>query len=807
MPNAPLRTALGPTVQGRLAAAAAILTLAACGGGSSSVEGPVGPPPEDPDDQVDGSPLTALFLEGAESGAVTTGNPAFELVGRAVVLGPLGSKASKPEFVEWTLSSAEGSAPETEVTGTLPIGPDGAFSGQVPLTPGDQNLRLLTANGPEERRLDITHNPGFELGSSLRVQRRFAEVGSSLPVEVSIQWPNDQALPLAAELVWVDELGTEEFAGLLVDNGWKPFGDALAGDRVFAGKLDWSPAVEGQRRLRARFTLEGGGFVRSERVSLWAVPPFDASLYSGDLTFHDTLVDAIQTAGFHGELSSALPDLLAKVQSNAQEAGLLPNGLGLWMRYPSGVLAVASTHEPGQKADPEPWSGADLEELGPYPPVVSLGEPLGIPAPFTPQELSPIQPISSRRVRCLALDQIQWDAGDEALALAQSLGALPGFDVQVDDVQAAMGGSVSLFDGLESFGVVAISTHSVTAFNGLDLDGRFGWGPLGTSVLAAQMTRVPPSETGPIRIEDVHSGRVVWWNQQWAVTPSYLTRSGAPWPRSLVLVSAGSTTAAPHLARALLGKGAAAVIGWDGAIGAELAQEVGAELLGDWLVTHAPIGASAAFELQENDASPASLTLLGDPALSLESQALLDGGFEAAELGSTWSITGQALRLGAWGEWQPTEGERMVAIATGFDAGLATPAEGRLTQSLRLPAGAARVRFDWNLLSEEWVEACGALDQDRFRVTLATLEGPALQQVLLEHTVDSLCQEVAPTGVVLDQGDAWSTGWRSSQVSVDPALGGRWVTLTFEVLSAGDGIYHTAAMIDGVSVESSLAIE
>lgn len=71
------------------------------------------------------------------------------------------------------------------------------------------------------------------------------------------------------------------------------------------------------------------------------------------------------------------------------------------------------------------------------------------------------------------------------------------------------------------------------------------------------------------------------------------------------------------------------------------------------------------------------------------------------------------------------------------------------------PSDAKQLQFDWNFSSAEFVEFCGSIFQDFFKVEVITDSGT---HVLFFRKVDDLCPTVFQTSLVFDRADVWSTG-------------------------------------------------
>jgi len=183
-----------------------------------------------------------------------------------------------------------------------------------------------------------------------------------------------------------------------------------------------------------------------------------------------------------------------------------------------------------------------------------------------------------------------------------------------------------------------------------------------------------------------------------------------------------------------------------------------------------------------------------------------NGGFE--DDFTNWEKEGDGRIIYALDFIEPTEGEKMSIISTGLGY---TEKYGSLSQTFKVGDNDTKLRFDWNYLSEEFIEYIGSIYQDPFKVTLTKVDDSSTT-TLLNKTVDSIAAEfgashsnggdliyVSPD-IVFDVGDVWMTGWQHSEYDIS-ASQGSVVTIKFEVVDEGDTIYDTAILLDMINLE------
>lgn len=148
----------------------------------------------------------------------------------------------------------------------------------------------------------------------------------------------------------------------------------------------------------------------------------------------------------------------------------------------------------------------------------------------------------------------------------------------------------------------------------------------------------------------------------------------------------------------------------------------------------------------------------------------------------------------------------MGIISTGLGY---TLEHGELKQRIFIPEYANKLIFDWNVLSEEFLEWIGSRYDDPFVVTI-TLEGENGQEVkILDLDINKIASmfnatetnggnliNVSPE-IVFDKGDVWMTDWQTTEFDVTPFRGQNAV-LKFSVKDVVDTIYTTAVLIDNI---------
>lgn len=135
----------------------------------------------------------------------------------------------------------------------------------------------------------------------------------------------------------------------------------------------------------------------------------------------------------------------------------------------------------------------------------------------------------------------------------------------------------------------------------------------------------------------------------------------------------------------------------------------------------------------------------------------------------------------------------------------------QLTLTFTVPAGLHSLYFDFNFMSVEYPEFVNLGFNDNFVVSMSS-PSYNYDNLVYDHqnnpiNIDSVlfnepCQQLTGTGFDLTNldgsCDAGGTGLLTTQAPVEP---GETVTLDFQVMDSGDGIYDSAVMLDNLRMD------
>jgi hypothetical protein len=742
----------------------------------------------------------------------TTSSKSLKLLGLVHDLGG----GTLPDSVEWTRGGAGGSIKVKK----------GAFSGAVPLAEGDNEIELFANGLPAGLVVQVTCNPGYDFGGRLQLKPDVMYVSESKQLVAKIALTDKKTKGDQVRLVREDAGGDEIEVLTLVDTGDLGFGDDIEGDGVFSGKANLALPEAQTARFRVVVGKKGGGPARSERVEVLVTQHLTNGELTEILDEHASMEAQIESAIAGGTLPEKLDELLAALQADPDvaQAGKGASGKGLWVVYENGIAGVLYTPTADQKGGGmeggalpqaalppvgDPWR-ARLEQAAQAqreihgPPGTSLDYTGWYVAPPAEPKLppgalaaAPPNRVQSSRARIIAAQFFDWGNNDDIPEMNQMLQDDGCFDVSYTTYGSSGSGSVEDFKSLGNYGIVLVSSHGDSFYDGLLTlwKDTFKWnGPFGEVVVHSNMNATTANKV--TYEDDLKTGRLVLWYGQYGMTPSFFRKYTGTMPNSLVYMSICRGTWNGTLAQAFLDQGAGAFLGYSDYVDVGFTIQCGVPFLEKMLEDGTTIDDAFIPGLKETDGDPAEFMLFGATSLELDPGNLHDGDFEAGTLQQSWVTQGDARALPVLGNFVPTEGLWMGIVSTGLGF---TVDSGRMSQTFCLSGDAKKISFRWNFISEEFVEYCGDIYQDFFRVSIANLDEGG-SAVLFYTAIDDVCGNVSPVGFSFDQGDAHATGWRSTTVPIPASFAGKKVRLTIEAGDVGDSIYDTAVLVDDVKV-------
>lgn len=593
-------------------------------------------------------------------------------------------------------------------------------------------------------------------------------------------------------------------------------GDDVTGDRVRSCRIDFFERDPRTIRLIARGFLNGQE-VLSPKIQIDVVSQLleeDAAVFIENL---------YRARDIWGEKLATLGNTQQARDQTAAAILALPHVRDIAANEDSFLMEFAVGRDDGVLAY-LPATGTEARQ-GPIPQGTSS------PLPPEPPAMSPVQfdyapnlstflvqastrPADTRvqntRVLFWTPTQASLPPALEQLRERFSTNACPDFRVRVEAGQDCTLQSVHRFD---DFGTVIIvgegrrpsrhelrnskladrSPHFATAqqVNGARL--VFEWADAAVRWWAGRpgVPGIPERTTPRLIMHKSETNGVVW-----GVRPEYITEQLGRFPSSVIFAGFGDSTNDFAMAGAFNAAGAASFLGFDGRVTPAFVSETAAATFDRVLGGQTVAEAYAELAGVTDPAEGGRFELLGDGRPHYAAlYDVLNGDFETGTL-SSWTAAGDGRAVSRLGPYGPTEGAFMGLVSTGLGA---TVERGIIEQAACVPAGKRWLRFDWNMLSEEFRNYCSTGFNDTFEVHVDGLK-------VFEQTVNALCTgPLSPVpGLRFDANDdVFATGWRSGSVDLHPFLGGNegTVDVRFAVGDVLDQGFDTVILLDRIRFE------
>jgi hypothetical protein len=281
----------------------------------------------------------------------------------------------------------------------------------------------------------------------------------------------------------------------------------------------------------------------------------------------------------------------------------------------------------------------------------------------------------------------------------------------------------------------------------------------------------------------------------WAVRPSFIESLPKRFPESIVFGGFRRSSTTLAMAQAFLASGAGSYFGFSGVARRDFVRQTITDLFGH-LLNQESVAQAFANVAHKDPESDAVLYFSGDGRPTyLGLTNVVNGDFEKSTL-TSWNERGDARVVSSLGPYLPRQGAYMALLTTGLGG---TYEDGLLRQSVCVPELQRRLVFDWNFLSEEFLNWCGQGFDDEFVARVNGLE-------VYRRSVEGLCgSPLTPLpGFVLAYGDdVFATGWQNGSIDLTPLLGSgaTSVDLEFGVADGGDSIVDSAVLLDRIRFE------
>jgi hypothetical protein len=743
--------------------------------------GPLDPCFDDDDGEDHQAPSVLITTPTPLSGIATTSTEAS-----------IGGEVSDDVGVTGlTWESDQGAGGSLAVTPTFSIP-------NVALVPGDNRITVSATDAAGNTGTDVlvvTYNTnGLEFDGVPVASPEALISGDSANVSVRQKiLANLDLDPATIEIVHLNDDGTTTSLTGLKDDGNRQLGDDLPGDDVYSGLMGVeSPADstgEEHFRVGARTKSAPDVVAWSPVLTIPRVAEVKVDAIKAAITLADNakiLFTSLRDDGMDDDSALVEVGLLARA-SGALATGPSTGKLGAWWVTKDGLLGGMLGYDQSSRRG----AGSNV-------PSVARTKAPSLPHSIAnaPAAITNWTEVGSRRTLVLA----PFFSDAEPL---QVDGMLRGLTCPQYDVETLVGedAGADRFKNLEEYGLILIASHGDTLFEGIGDALRPEWSWKSNGGQAVVLTGTVLDSLNIRRWQrDLRLGRMaIFPGGTTGVLPTFFTQYSVRLPASIVYVGSCRSSANASLASALLERGAAAYLGYDGYVDSAFASQMGVSLFSK-LLEGQPLSQAFTPGQQDGQVPPSTFTLGGDDAMSLATGPIVNRSFEVQSgfLASVagFTVKGDGRIIGELGITTPTDGARMALVSTGL--GLTTES-GSFSQEVCLPPlppgkTTMKLEYDWNFFSEEFLEYCGSQYQDFFQVSFG-------DTVLQSTKVDDLCNEggLIPDDVDFDKGDVYRTGWRTQSVDIT-ALAGTTATLTFAAGDVGDSIFDTVILVDNARI-------
>ena len=669
-----------------------------------------------------------------------------------------------------------------------------SWSADVPVPLG-RTLVTIHATGPQadaSAQLVVQRNAAVEFAGPPELDPPGALAGTSTSLRVRVALtPKSQFKPGSVRLVRVAADGSDQPLIQLYDDGDVTHGDEVQGDGAFGGLLTVAEATPVLLQVRALADAPEGQSEPSAPAQLPVVAPLTDAQIDAVTSRHASAQKAFEDGLAAGKNRQ---DAIAAAESELQKdpdvlaTGHAQGTTGLVVVWRHGLLGTLPFAEPGTRG------GGDGQRKG---------------------GLTGVTEVGNHAALLLAPFQDDFKATDDTAVLAPLLqkSTCPKTDVTGPQANAAV--TFELLRTIGQYGIVVMSTHGdsfeESRLQTLKIDGQdqvraemLGLGTNKPNAIDVLFLR-GGVDKATLQKPDIQlalrMGALTMSPFDLGVTSRFFRRWTAGMNNTLVYLGACRGLRSGAIGSALLSRGAAAVIGYDGYITTGFSSTQATALF-DCLLNRKglpdgidPSTATCFTRAVDPEKGGGTVMFPADAAVSIHGADFRNGSFEDDMNG--WTGSGDARIVFSFGAYRPTDGQHMALISTGLGF---TSSSGSLKQGFCIPDGVKTISFDWQFLSAEFNTYCKSTYQDTFTVQLGKTQGPS---TLLFRNIDALCGKVTPAEASIPQeGDpdgAFTTGWQhADKLDVSELAGIHDVELTFSAGDVGDSIYDTVVLIDNV---------
>lgn len=660
------------------------------------------------------------------------------------------------------------------------------FQGNNPEGKEPSGYRLRTMSYPLPEESEPPESPAEDVIEELYVQKEAFFLGEAAENRIYVRLSPSKT---DVDSVCVTLEGSDTPAATLYDNGSLANGDEIKNDRIYSALLPIHPTEAGTYHYLAAVTDQKGKiFTKPFTIQVYdrMTSQDEKELYELN-TRTDAFLKQLLDAGQPG-----LPDIMEQTaeflcgEEAVSEVRKQDRSLEVVYRY--GFSSSIYFEDAEHIRDMSRGGAQTTTEYNAY-----LKEKY---SQYSQDEACTTT--GSGRILIWAPFDTEWGDSDEASLVNSVLGGADSEpSAKVDIIRDADADAESL-KGLSQYGLVILATHG----------GDGEWLATGETVGPEPDGQGPLLQTGEKRIVkrvDI-TGKEL--KTTYAVTDKWIrSNMDAALLDTIILNNSCESLKTEKLWSAFESRGASAYLGYSKAVTNEFAILNAFQLLNELVNNNNPVCLAYAASC-DTHFSPEGSHLLarGQANIKLPFQGEnANFSFESDLRG--WELEGDVRILSSLGSLAATDGEKMCFVSTGTGY---TNALGLFRQKITIPEGAKELSFDWNYMSEEFLEYIGSEYDDPFCVELISQEGeqiPVLTTSVNQIATDFHASKkdggdlikVSPE-ITFDQGDVWMTGWQHESADISHRAG-QELTLQFSTQNAWDLVYTTAVLIDNIRID------
>ncbi|MBU0976723.1 MAG: hypothetical protein ABIE03_01935 [Patescibacteria group bacterium] len=588
----------------------------------------------------------------------------------------------------------------------------------------------------------------------------------------------------------VDDKGEiKEKIGVMLDNGKVTNGDDIPGDGTFSYKGKMSATSLSPKYMRVVTKLSGSSISgMSSLVKVSVIEPISQQALDQIEQLNQQVLDLQNQLNNDG---ASQQEIATEINTwVGQQPGIAGNGVseqgqGVWWVYentciPGGIMINPPDTRGGQS------DGAGFDVIAPGKTLVSKASA----ASDLKVESTKAIYLGPYKDDFGAYDDYNgaWKKIKESTCPECETVEKMNYDVTVDD-----------FKNLDQYGLIVISSHGDNWYGGMWGDNICSEGLQQSQVVILTNQKLTTENMKTYEADLMARRLAVHANGNLVVLPSFITHYNSNFPNSVVYVATCRSSYNNTMASAFLGSGADAYYGFDDYVLSSYCYDVGTDLFDSFVLEGDDASTSYSGTVSavgSSDGQGADFLWTGESTLEMGGKDFGNVSFESGTFNS-WAGAGDDRIITSLGPIKPKDGNFMAIISTGL--GSVSDSKSSIKQSICYGKSGGKLKFDYNLVSEEPQEFVGSPYDDRLSAYII-VDGKKTK-IMSKGVNDSTWIKVQ--GIDFEGGDAstFQTGWKTITYSLSGVKSGSKVGLLFEIKDVGDSAYDTAALIDNIRVD------